>query len=201
MRSAQPVQSIDRGVNILSGRHAALGTGETCSHVGSTGRLSAVDVRSCGSWHHCLPVTPPAGAGASAHPCGWTASARRWNTQHSYAPIHYFNALCLSTNATDIASLHHRHRCPAPAHTYTAYPPIHLADLSRPPARQPSRPDLPIPQLLAPRRRHRPHLRPVLLSSRHARLQSEPPWGHEPLHGIINGCAPRVKRCVRGDYP
>lgn len=63
-------------------------------------------------------------------------------------------------------------------------PPIHLTDLSRPPTWQPSRPGRPIAQLLAPGRRHtcpgpntlrrcRPYLRPVRLSSRHARLQSE----------------------------
>ena len=116
--------------------------------------------------------------------------------QHICAPIHYFNALRLSTNATDIASMHHRHRRPPPVQSFTPYPPIHLADLSRPAARQPSRPGLPIPQLLPPRRRHRPHLRPVLLSSRDARFQSEPPWGQEPLHRISNSLAPPVKRYV-----
>jgi hypothetical protein len=32
---------------------------------------------------------------------------------------------------------YHRHRSPAPAHTFTAYPPIHLADLSRPRGNRP----------------------------------------------------------------
>ena len=83
-----------------------------------------------------------------------------------------------NTNATNIASMRHRHRRPPPAHTLTSYPPIHVADLSSPPARQPSRPGLPIPQLPPPRRRQRPHLRPVLLSSHDARFQSEPTWKH-----------------------
>ena len=38
---------------------------------------------------------------------------------------------------------HHRHRRPHPPHTFTPYPPIYQADLSRPPARQPSRPPHP----------------------------------------------------------
>ena len=54
-------------------------------------------------------------------------------------------ALCRNTNATGIASIHHRHRRPPPAHTFTPYPPIHLADLSRPAARQPSHPASPSP--------------------------------------------------------
>jgi hypothetical protein len=74
--------------------------------------------------------------------------------QHICAPIHYFNALRLSSNTTDIASMHHRHRRPPPVQSFTPYPPIHLTDLSRPPAWQPSRPGLPISQLLPPRRRH-----------------------------------------------
>ena len=102
-------------------------------------------------------------------------------------------ALCLSPSLSNIASMRHRHRRPT---ARLPLAPHHRADLSGPPARQPPRPYLSIAQLLPPSRRHGPHLRPVLLSSRYARLQSEPPWGHEPLHGIINGCAPRVKRCV-----
>ena len=93
-------------------------------------------------------------------------------------------ALGRNTNATSITSMHHRHRRPPPVQSFTPYPPIHLTDLSRPAARQPSHPGLPIPQLFPPRRRHRPHLRPVLLSSRHARFQSEPPWGHS--YGYVN---------------
>jgi hypothetical protein len=72
---------------------------------------------------------------------------------------------------------HHRHRRPPSPHTFTPYPPIYQTDLSRP---RGNRPGLPIPQLLAPRRRRGPHLRPVLLSSRHARLQSEPPGNWNP---------------------
>ena len=83
-----------------------------------------------------------------------------------------------NTNATSITSMHHRHRRPPPVQRFTPYPPIHVADLSCPAARQPSHPGFPIPQLLAPRRRQRPYLRPVLLSSRYARFQSEPPWGY-----------------------
>ena len=82
-----------------------------------------------------------------------------------------------NTNATSITSMHHRHRRPPPVHTFTPYPPIHLADLSRPAARQPSRPGLPIPQLLPPRRRQRPHLRPVLLSSRSCSFSVGTPLG------------------------
>ena len=85
-----------------------------------------------------------------------------------------------------MSSIHHRHRRPPPAHDFTSDPPIHVADLSRPPTRQPSHPGLPIPQLLAPRRRHRPHLRPVLLSSHDARFQSEPPWGHSFMSTITS---------------
>ena len=48
--------------------------------------------------------------------------------------------LGISANATNIASMHHLNRRPPPVHTFTPYPPIHLTDLSRPPARQPSPP-------------------------------------------------------------
>ena len=69
----------------------------------------------------------------------------------------------------------------------------HRAYLSRPSARQPSRPCLPIPQLLPPCRRHtctggalrRVQVSPTPPAStavlRHARLQFEPPWGLEPM--------------------
>jgi hypothetical protein len=98
-------------------------------------------------------------------------------------------ARCRNTDATNIVSMHHRHRRPPPPRTFTSYPQSRVADLSRSPARQPSLPSLPIPQLLPPRRRHTctgaalrrkrrcgPHLRPVRLPSRHARFQSEPPF-------------------------
>jgi hypothetical protein len=128
--------------------------------------------------------------------------------QHTCARINDFNATgTRSQHQRDQHLSHHRHRGPPPNHTFTPYSPIHL---SRPPARQPSHTGLSIPQLLPPRRRHtctgaalrrkrrcRPDLRPVLLSSHHARFQSEPPWGQEPLHRIINGLAPPVKRYVR----
>ena len=38
---------------------------------------------------------------------------------------------------------HHRHRRPHPPHTFTPYPPIYQADLSRPPHGDPSRPGPP----------------------------------------------------------
>ena len=54
---------------------------------------------------------------------------------------------------------------------------------------------LSIPQLLPPRRRHRPD--PGQLTGLgDTRFQSEPPWGQEPMHRIINGLAPPVKRYV-----
>ena len=77
---------------------------------------------------------------------------------HSREPRGFVSTLRkLNTNWRSMSNRkesYHRHGRPPPAHTFTPYPPIYLADLSRPLARQPSRPGLPIPQLFAPRRRH-----------------------------------------------
>jgi hypothetical protein len=52
--------------------------------------------------------------------------------------------LCRDINATNMASMHHRHRRLPPSHTFTPYPPIHMADLSRP------RGNLPVPASPSP---------------------------------------------------
>ena len=76
------------------------------------------------------------------------------------------DVLCRTISNHIIATAAHPRLTPSPP-----TPKFHVADLSCSPARQPSRPFLPIPQLLPPRRRHRPYLRPesehvLLLSAR-----------------------------------
>ena len=103
--------------------------------------------------------------------------------------------------------MRHLHRRPPAVHTFTPYPPIHVADLSRPAARQPWRPRLLIPQLLPPRRRD--FARPRLTkgpnagqrhrggSARHTSAKYEPPWGH--YLRLCQFCFPtRRGRCLCG---
>ena len=94
--------------------------------------------------------------------------------------------LCLNINAATISSICRYYPCPRPA--FTPYP----THSPTPPASSAS---VPLAQLLAPRRRQRPGPLPARRPGC-TRLQTEPPWGQEPLHRIINGLAPPVKRYV-----
>ena len=162
-------------------------------HAGAKVYLWELSHRSRGSDARWVPLWVPLRNGGSPSTFGRTDVLAYQDPSTSAHPsiASTRQTLCLNTNATNIASVHHRHRRPPPVQRFTPYPPIHVADLSRPAARQPSHPGLSIPQLPPPRRCHtctcaalrrkcrcRPHLRPARLSIRHARFQSEPPWGH-----------------------
>jgi len=110
-------------------------------------------------------------------------------------------ALCLNTNATNIASVHHRHHRPPPAHTFTLRPPIHLADLSRPRGNRPT----PASPSLNCSRHAAATLAPALRFGASAGVahtsgqycgppimlvfSRNPPWGQEPLHGGVSSTA------------
>ena len=112
-----------------------------------------------------------------------TGGTNKYRTYFPPKTVHYSStqlprAASTRTNTT-FSSICRHHPCPRPAFTpYPTYSPT-------PPASSAS---IPLAQLLAPRRRQRPGPLPAPRPGC-TRLQTEPPWGQEPLHGGVSSTA------------